>query len=383
MYRSSFLVIGSCHWDGWEGLIDMKDFTKRPEFADMPKGHQVTWMNYMNIPRIPMKLTESNVDKFNKQIQYFKSIKLPKLIRTPSGGIAKRSYGYGWDVRKIGNSAIELTVTTWYSTYRLVLTNNVDDEDEATKLTGCKAFVMMRNEFNKDGIELKDYAVDNGKEIKDKEIEDPMIEASEFLEFNKVYNDVHHLDFHSSYPGGLANKHPEMRKTLERIYEKRKASDDDSQLKLALDASIGYFQSQYCMVDKHRYALSNLARDAINDNNERIRNVTNELLEAGCVPLLYNTDGIWYIGDELNSGRDYGKGIGKWENDHLAIKFRAKSKGSYEYMDEEGYHPVVRGRTKLDESKPRTEWEWGDIYQTGGVKKYALINDQVVEIYDE
>lgn len=330
-----------------------------------------------------MKLTESNIDKFNKQIQYFKGVKLPKLKRTLSGGIAKVSYGYGWDVRKIGNSGFELTVTTWYSTYRLVLTNNVDKDDEATKLTGCKAFVMMRNEFNKDGIELKDYAVDNGKEIKDKEIEEAMIKASKFLEFNKVYNNVHHLDFHSSYPGGLANKHPEMRKTLERIYDKRKASNDDSQLKLALDASIGYFQSKYCTVNKHKYALANLARDAINDNNERIRNVTKELLEEGCVPLLYNTDGIWYIGDELNRGRDYGKGIGKWENDHFATKFRVKSVRAYEYMDEDGYHPVQSGLTKLDKIKPRTEWEWGDIYQTGGVKKYALINDQVVEIYTE
>ena len=77
----------------------MEDFTNRPEFTGMPKGHQVTWMNYLNIPRIPMKFTESNVDKFNKQVQYFKSIELPKLVRTPSGEIAQVSYGYGWDGR--------------------------------------------------------------------------------------------------------------------------------------------------------------------------------------------------------------------------------------------------------------------------------------------
>lgn len=40
MYRSSFLVIGSCHWDGWEGLIDMeqKDYNpfsrKRIRYVD-------------------------------------------------------------------------------------------------------------------------------------------------------------------------------------------------------------------------------------------------------------------------------------------------------------------------------------------------------------
>ena len=361
----------------------MEDFTSRPEFADMPKGHQVTWFNYLNIPRIPMKLTDENVEKFNKQVEYFKSIGLPKLRRTQSGAIAKSSFGYGWDVRKIGNSAMELTVTTYFSTYRLVLTNNVGEDDEATKLTGRKSFVMMRKEFQKDGIDLADYAVANGKTIKDTEIEKAMIKASEFLEFGRTYENVHHLDFHSSYPGGLAKKHPEMRKTLERIYEKRKNSEQDATLKLALDATIGYFQSKYCVANKCKYALSNLARDAINDNNERIRNVTDELLEAGCVPLLYNTDGIWYIGDELTGGRDYGKGIGKWENDHFAKKFRVKSPRSYEYVDEDGYHPVQSGRTKLDEEKPRTEWEWGDIYKTGGVKKYELRNDTVIEKYEE
>lgn len=361
----------------------MEDFTSRPEFADMPKGHQVTWMNYLNIPRIPMKLTEENVAKFNKQVEYFKSVGLPKLKRTLSGGIAKVSYGYGWDVQKIGNSAFELTVTTYFSTYRLVLTNNVGDDGEATKITGRKSFVDMRSEFAKDGIDLEDYAIEDGKIVKETEIEDPMIKSTEFLEFGRTYENVHHLDFHSSYPGGLANKHPEMRKTLERIYEKRKISDQDAKLKLELDATIGYFQSKYCVVNKRRYALANLSRDAINDNNERIRNVTNELLEAGCVPLLYNTDGIWYIGDELSSGRDYGKGIGKWENDHFAKKFRVKSVRSYEYMDEDGYHPVQSGRTKLDMIKPRTEWQWGDIYETGGVKKYKLVGDSVMEIYEE
>lgn len=361
----------------------MEDFTSRPEFADMPKGHQVTWFNYLNIPRIPMKLTEENVAKFNKQVEYFKSIKLPKLKRTKSGGIAKVSFGYGWDVRKIGNSGFELTVTTWFSTYRLVLTNNVSKDGEATKLTGRKSFADMRIEFAKDGVDLSDYAIDNGYVVKKTEIEEVMVKESEFLEFGKTYENVHHLDFHSSYPGGLANKHPEMRKTLERIYEKRKNSEEDANLKLKLDASIGFFQSEYCVLNKRKYALANLARDAINDNNERIRNVAKELLEAGCVPLLYNTDGIWYIGDELTGGRDYGKGIGKWENDHFAKKFRVKSVRSYEYMDEDGYHPVQSGRTKLDMIKPRTEWEWGDIYQTGGVKKYALVNDQVMEIYEE
>lgn len=361
----------------------MEDFTKRPEFAGMPVGHQNTHMNYLSIPRIPMKFTDGNVALFNKQVDYFERTKLPKLRRTLSGGIAKVSYGYGWDVQRIGRSAFELTVTTWFSTYRLVLTNNVGEDGEATKMTGKKAYVTMRREFQKDGIDLEDYAVPDGKEIKRAEIEPPMIMATENLEFGKTYENVSHLDFHSSYPGGLARLHPGMRKTIERIYAKRKSSDKDADLKLALDASIGFFQSQYCKIGGHGYALANLARDAVNDNNERIRRVTKELIGSGRTPLLYNTDGIWYAGEPLEAGEDYGPGVGRWENDHLALRFRAKSKGSYEFIDEDGYHPVVRGRTRYDEFKPRSEWTWGDIFKCGGVEMYKLIGNHVVKVYEE
>lgn len=362
----------------------MEDFTKRPEFAGMPVGHQETYMNYLNFPRIAWKFTDENVAIFNAQVNYFKSINLPKIKRTPRGAIKRCSIGYAYDVQKIGNSAIELTVTTWYATYRLVLTNNVDECGGATQMTGRKAYVTMRREFKKDGIDLEKYAVENGKEIKKHEIEAPMIMATNHLQFGKTYENVHHLDFHSSYPGGLANKNPEMRKTIERIYAKRKSSDKDGELKLALDASIGFFQSQYCKIGKHGYALANLARDAVNDNNERIRRVTHELITSGRIPLLYNTDGIWYLGEPLENGADYGPGVGRWENDHTAIKFRAKSRGAYEYIDADGYHPVVRGRTKLEETKSRDTWEWGDIFQIGGIKKFGLgDNDNIIDEYVE
>ena len=261
----------------------------------------------------------------------------------------------------------------------------VDEYGDATKMTGRKAYVMMRREFQKDGIDLEDYAVPDGKIIKKTEIEKPMIMATNHLQFGKTYENVHHLDFHSSYPGGLARLHPGMRKTIERIYAKRKSSDKDAELKLALDASIGFFQSQYCKIGGHGYALANLARDAVNDNNERIRRVTAELVASGRTPLLYNTDGIWYIGEPLECGADYGPGVGKWENDHTALKFRAKSRGAYEYIDADGYHPVVRGKTKLEETKSRDTWEWGDIFQIGGVKKFGLSQNGTVigEYVDE
>ena len=350
----------------------MEDFTKRPEFAGMPAKEETT-MNYLKFPKIKMKFTDENVAIYNAQVNYFKSIGLPKIKRTPSGGISLKSIGYGWDSRKLGKSSMmELTVSTWYAEYRLILTNAVDGDGDPSKMSGCTAYITMRGEFKRDGINLSDYAVPNGRQIKEEEIENLIICTTPALEIGKTYENIHHLDFHSSFPGGLANTHPELRPTIERVYAKRKASADGSRLNLALDASIGYFQSEYCKINKHRYALANLSRDAINDNNARIRRATDELIASGRVPLLYNTDGIWYAGDLLETGTDYGPGVGRWENDHTALKFRVKSRGAYEYIDADGYHPVVRGRSKLDETKSRDKWEWGDIFNIGGIKVYTM-----------
>ena len=44
---------------------------------------------------------------------------------------------------------------------------------------------------------------------------------------------------------------------------------------------------------------------------------------------------------------------------------RAASAGKYEfvYADTGKYEARVRGRTAWDNCKPRSEWEWGDIYK--------------------
>ena len=84
------------------------------------------------------------------------------------------------------------------------------------------------------------------------------------------------------------------------------------------------------------------------------------------MPILYNTDGVWYYSPNGKPyhGEGEGKGIGCWENDHLDCKWRAKSKGCYEFIEEGKYSPVVRGLTKYDKIKPdRTTWEWGDIFK--------------------
>jgi hypothetical protein len=61
-----------------------------------------------------------------------------------------------------------------------------------------------------------------------------------------------------------------------------------------------------------------------------------------------------------------------------------KSGGSYEYIEDGQYKPVVRGRTKLEETKPRSEWQWGDIFHNDAslIKMYKLDDDGLTEYYD-
>ena len=53
-------------------------------------------------------------------------------------------------------------------------------------------------------------------------------------------------------------------------------------------------------------------------------------------------------------------------------------------MENGEYHAVVRGRTRLDNIKPRSEWTWGDIFQGNCMPiKYTIENNQIKEVDDE
>ena len=102
---------------------------------------------------------------------------------------------------------------------------------------------------------------------------------------------------------------------------------------------------------------SPLSKDAIEDNNIRLLNVATKVNESGRKVLLFNTDGFWYQG-EIFHDEGEGEDIGQWHNDHINCRFRAKSDGAYEFIEDGDYYPVIRGIP--NESKG--DWEWGDIY---------------------
>ncbi len=331
-----------------------------------PKG-----INYLRMPANPMKPEDDNADRWNEVIEWLNSngYKKDGLETTKSNGvsISKPRCGY---ICRDRRSYFEIVAVTIGGAFRVTFTATFDIVEEGG-MTGREAFQTVAREFKKDGINLTDYATDDGESIKLFEIEKPFISTTNACENDRTYEHVHHLDLHSAYPSGLAENHPELAPTITRIYEKRKRSEDDKRLKLALDASIGYMQSEYCVIDKHKYALANLSRDAINWCNAKIIELSKELKRQGYRALGYNTDGIWYAKFEngatvpsqpLHCGLE-GDTLGTYANDHLDCTIRWKSRGCYEFIENGVYKPVVRGATRLDKIKSRDEWEWGDIYQ--------------------
>ena len=313
-------------------------------------------VNYFKIPCTAFNMTDEGAAIFNKYFRWIKELKeFNKIVRIPSGGISIERRHFKppmWDVRA-NKACIELTIILKEGCWRLQF-RQAHKETDKNNLYGRICFTLFKSKCLEYGIDLDDYVIDNGEEIK-KEIETPLIKLEKEIYKNKTLENVHHLDFHSSYPTGLINTHPEFKEAIEYMYEHRNI---DNKWKLVLNATIGYMQSIGCCNAK----WAHLSRDAIKDNNDRIREMAQKLRDSGRVIILYNTDGIWYKGDIYHDENE-GKYLGNWQNDHVNCKFRAKSAGSYEFIEDGNYYPVVRGLTTLDKQKQRNEWSWGDIYQ--------------------
>lgn len=353
------------------------------EFSNnFPKG-----INYLMMPANPMRPDDDSMEKWNQVIAWLRShgYRNDTLVFTKSGGLSKAFPYSGYAVRD-RKSYFEIVADTIGGAFRVTFTPNFDIVNEGG-MSGRAAFRTMEREFAKDGIDLKSYATDKGMAIKQLEIEKPYISLTPNCIPGETYEHVHHLDLHSAFPSGLAALHPELKPTIARIYERRKNSANDKRLKLAMDASIGYMQSEYCRINQHEYALANLARDGINWCNAKIRDLEDELIKQGYTILAYNTDGIWYAklskgvaipSEPLHCSLE-GDTLGTYSNDHVDCKVRWKSKGCYEFIENGVYKPVVRGTTNLDKLKTRDKWEWGDIFlETAGVISYRLEDELLI-----
>ena len=313
--------------------------------------------NHLMIPVTALAMDELGATEFNKIYKWLLSQNFNTIKRTPSGGISYNPKEFkppAWDVRTTLN-CVELTIILCEGLWRIQFRNLPKAAQTGQKLTGFKAFQLFKKKCKEFNVDLNDYIILNGEEIK-KTIEKPIIKLERAIFKDVVFDDVNHIDFRNSYPAGLINSYPEFRGPIEWMYEHRK--EDDGKWKLVLNASIGYMQSISCC----KACWAHLSAAAIKDNNDRVRELANRLKESGRVVICYNTDGIWYAGDKYK-GPGEGDKIGQWHHDHLNCVFRAKSEGAYEFIEDGIYTPIVRGYTRKDKMGiDRSNWKWGDIY---------------------
>ena len=340
--------------------MNINELLKNYKYAEAKK-----LPNYILIPVTVLKPNSENAKHFNKILNYCQNEIKRKIVRTPSRGISisMKNFeipSYDYTISAAGAELIILLETGYY---RIQFRSIEMKDNNSVIISGRKAFLKFQDILKKFKIDLSSYAINNGEEV-NKQTEKYMINSNETYT-NCTIKHCNHIDFHSSFPAGLINTHPEFKEVLEYIYSKR---HDDPIYKKILNYSIGYMHSKLV-----GYKYSQLSRDAINDNNKRIRDLAERLEKSGAIILLYNTDGIWYTG-EVYHGEGEGKNIGDWENDHIDCTLRYRSRGAYEFMENGTYTPVVRGRTTYDNEVPRSEWKWGDIYKGADILYYATEN---------
>lgn len=321
---------------------------KIEELLKLPHSPISRHNNYYLIPTYITGLNDEGAKLFNDIYNFIKEYpEISEIIRTKSGGISSQTRTPAYDIRYKGTS-VELTILIRYGCWRIQFRSELP----FSKLSGKGAFKKFKNMCLKDGINLDSYALSDKEAIFFKErVPKPLICLVKPQYKDVIFEEVHHIDFHSSYPAGLINTHSEFAPIIKRIYNKRKT---DESCKAILNYSIGFMQSiEHCGAK-----WSNLSKDAIADNNYRLIDIATRLSKSGRKPILFNTDGVWYQGKIFH---DEGEGddIGQWHNDHINCRFRAKSDGAYEFIEDGVYYPVVRGIPNED----KVGWEWGDIYK--------------------
>lgn len=331
-------------------------------------------------PKVDLAPTDASMDEINQLLDWGDAIGWRNALTFGQAGypslVAGNKNTYGFHP---GNGPY-LTLDFFTDLGNFIIRLRKVDSALQFSISGGQAFQIFRRRCIERGIALDEMAISNGYLVKD-EIKAPMIDVDTNL-VDIAIEHANHIDFHSAYPGGLIETHKEFKPVVRELYKSRK---QDETAKAVLNLSVGFFQSKWCigLVNGERvsYAHADLARDAINRAREKLEDVTRRIQLSGGIVLAHNTDGVWYAGDVYH-GEGEGDDVGQWGNDHIDCTIRFRSKGAYEFIEDGKYHAVVRGRTAYDRSKPRDQWEWGDIYRTDGVVAYTWSNGRVRSVLE-
>ena len=335
-----------------------------------------------NLIRFP--ITKATLEEWNELVRYYNQMYEDGLINrgfifTKSGALSttKENLMYNNCCYEVRQTRYTHELILCYGKGRARVQYDHGQLLQEKNCSGHKAFLKLQREFKKDGIDLSDYYIDNGKEVKET-IPKPKIELC--ILPNVTYTNVYHIDINQAYPYAMTIKFPEWRKTIERIYDGRMRNSIN---KLVLNMSYGWFQCKY-----FGYKLAHVSKFCIKYTVEYLNEITEEIMQHECSAICYNTDGIWFKCDdpsyieELEKKTSYK--LGGYKLDHKNCCIRFKSPGCYEYIEDGTYYPVVRGRTNLDDLKPRKQWEWGDIYKAIPHVFYNSTEEYgIIEIGDE
>ena len=335
----------------------------------------------LNKNQLPLNnFTFEELDEFNN-IYYYIRDKYELVKCTPSHGICNKinqKFNERYFIVK-GNQRFEMILISNEGCYRFLLQNKKAEDNTVSGQQACRSVYNKCDEYH---INLLKYSTEDGLQAKS-EIEKPHIEVLEKIVLGKPIDNVYHMDFKSSYASRISEAYPELRPMYEDIYSHRK--ENDGYYKHVLTNSIGCWQSEYCVDYTNRYKIkpyqfANLSKTAINGTRAKVEEMIVKLDNANRVPLLTNTDGIWYYSNRgPYHDENEGNQLGNWENDHLDCKFIMVSKGAYQYVENGKCETVVRGICNLDAiEQDRSKWEFGFIKDMDDVYTYKFDYDKGV-----
>lgn len=339
--------------------LNKKPIVLNPNITDIPIN--VIPLNIEGIEkfnRIYFYLTEYCKDFHSIQWTAKHYIKRGRKIRLPQ-----------WDVTQRKNG-VEITVLCIEGMFRIHLKTGQLKNEDAKTISGGTAFKCFKSICKKHNIELEDFAIDNGEEVKKSINKAPVMFGKPYYE-NMIFEHVYHLDLNSSFMAGIAKEYSELKAPINEIYNKRKENDI---YKKVLTNSWGYFQSEYV-----NYRFSQLSKAGIDYNNKMLEQITKKLINQGFIIISYNTDGIWYTHPDNKIYHDDNEGIqlGQWKHDHKDCKFQAKSPRSYHFIENGEHHVVISGITRLDAQKPRTEWTWEEFNSSNAEVVKIIFNKEI------
>lgn len=358
---------------------------------DLTKYKHIGYTIKPNKKKIPINdFTFENLEEFNS-IYMFAKNNFMKVKPTLSRGISNKvgeKYHFRYFMN-VGNQRFELVIICNQGCYRFVLHNRKAVDNTVGGRDACKAIYEMADKYN---IDMSKYASEAGFDIK-KEILSPHIQVMRDIyiatpEKPKAYLHMYHMDFNASYASRISEEYPELKPMYEEIYNMRK--DNNDYYKHVLTNSIGCFQSEVCLDYESRfkskpYQFAKLSKIAINNTRAKIEDKLYSLKLRGFVPVLTNTDGIWYFSNHgPYHDKEEGTELGQWKTDHSDCKFMLTGPGAYQFIENNVCHTVVRGICNLDSIEPdRSKWKFGDILKITEIYKYKFKEEEgVVKVYE-